>query len=228
MNLANDSRHEVKAHITVNQYLRAIFICFPLMYGIALLSNNLAAMLSGGKAENALVSVITSKNIISVIMIAFLAPIFEELICRKFLIDRTRRYGELTSLLFSSFVFGIFHCNIYQIFYAFALGLIFGYVYLRTGNVILTIIMHMIVNSSSAILYPLIPDLYVYYEYVMIALGIASIIYTLIKRDIKLEPVKYEVQRKELSRVAFFNPGSLIFYAVCILLMVYNFVASIS
>ena len=228
MKLANDSCHKVTANISVNQYLRAIFICFPVLNVLALMSNKLASILSGGESENALVSVIESKNIAAVIMIAVLAPIFEELICRKIIIDRTRRYGEFTSIMLSSFVFGMFHCNIYQIFYAFALGIILGYVYMRTGNVILTIIMHMIINSSSSILYPLAPELYNYYVYTMVALGVISIIYTLIKRDVKIEPAKNEVQRKELSSIAFFNPGVLIFDALCILLMVYNFVMSIS
>ena len=161
-------------------------------------------------------------------MVAFLAPIFEELIFRKLIIDRTRRFGELTSILLSSFLFGLVHCNVYQIFYAFALGLILGYVYMRTGNVILTIIMHVLINSSSSILYPLAPELYNYYVYAMSALGIISIIYTLIKRDVKLEPAKFEVQRSELSSIAFFNPGVLIFDAVCIVMMIYAFVSSIA
>ena len=228
MKLANDSCYKVNSHISPNQYLRAIFTCFPVMYALAYLSNNLAARLSGGEAENPLVSVITSQNILAVIMIAFLAPIFEELIFRKFIIDRTRRYGELISILLSSFLFGMLHCNIYQIFYAFALGLILGYVYMRTGNIILTIIIHIILNSSSSIIYPLAPEFYQYYAYTMSALGIISIIYTLIKRDVKLEPAKYEVKRKELSPIAFLNPGVLIFNAVCILLTVFNFVSSIS
>ena len=228
MKFANESRHTIKAHITMNQYLRAIFMCFPVMYCLSYLSNYLAAKLSGGESENTLASVITSKNILAVIMVAFLAPIFEELIFRKLIMDRTRRYGELTSILLSSFLFGLVHSNVYQIFYAFALGLILGYVYMRTGNVILTIIMHVVVNSSSSIIYPLIPDHYIYYVYIMSALGIISIIYTLIKRDVKLEPAKYEVQRSELSSIAFFNPGVLIFSAVSILIMIYNFVASIA
>ena len=228
MKFANDSRCEIKANITINQYLRAIFMCFPVMYSLSYFSNYLAARLSGGESENTLASVITSKNVLAVIMVAFLAPTFEELIFRKLIMDRTRRYGELTSILLSSFLFGLIHCNVYQIFYAFALGLILGYVYMRTGNVILTIIMHVIVNSSSSIIYPLIPDHYIYYVYIMSALGIISILYTLIKRDVSLKPAKYEVQRSELSAVAFLNPGVLIFSAVCILIMIYNFVASIA
>jgi hypothetical protein len=99
---------------------------------------------------------------------------------------------------------------------------------MKTGHIILTIIMHILLNSSSAIIYPLAPEFYQYYTYIMAALGIVSIIYTLIKRDVSLNPAKYEVQRKELSPIAFFNPGVLIFCAVCILMTIFNFVSSIS
>ncbi|WP_442856211.1 CPBP family intramembrane glutamic endopeptidase [Butyrivibrio sp. MC2021] len=160
------------------------------------------------------------------IMVAVLAPIFEELVFRKLIIDRTIRYGELMSIVFSSLAFGLFHCNLYQVFYAFVLGLILGYVYVRTGNIILTIIMHMCVNASSSVLAPLAPQVYEYFFYAMIGLGIVSILYTLIKRDVKIEKVNHELPSKELSGIAFANVGTILFTAVCILMMIYGLFVS--
>ena len=226
MKLTNDSVCKVKGTIEKNLYIRLIFIMFPVTYGLAYFSNFIASALSKGEAENPLINnFLSESNVWAVIMVAFLAPIFEELVFRKLIIDRTRRYGEVLAIVYSSVAFGLFHCNVYQIFYAFAIGLILGYVYVRTGNVILTIIIHMIMNSSSSILYPLVPEIYTYFQYIVIALGIVSIIYTLIKRDIKLETVNADGSSKELSHIAFANAGSILFSVVCILFMIYSLFA---
>ncbi|MCR5099908.1 MAG: CPBP family intramembrane metalloprotease [Butyrivibrio sp.] len=222
MKLADDSVLKIKGHVSKNQYLRSIFIIFPVAISLSYFSNFLASVISGGESENTVINMlVTGDNILSMIMVAVLAPIFEELVFRKLIIDRTRRYGEVIAIIYSSLAFGLFHCNVYQIFYAFAIGLILGYIYVRTGNVILTIIMHMIMNSSSAVLYPLAPEIYKYFEYIMIILGICSIIYTIIKRDVKIERAKNEVSSNELTAIAFTNSGTMLFTIVCIFFMIY-------
>jgi membrane protease YdiL (CAAX protease family) len=225
--LSNGSKYVVKGTISKNQYIRAICIMFPVTVLLANFSNYLAALLSGGEAENSMINtLISGDNILSIIRVSVLAPIFEELIYRKLIIDRTRRYGELTAITYSALAFGLFHCNIYQLFYAFALGLIFGYVYVRTGNILMTIVMHMIVNSSSVIMAPYMPVVYTYFIYVMIGLGIVSIIYTIIKKDVHLEKAPNEVPHKMLSGAAFKNSGSILFAIVCIYIMAYSLIAS--
>ena len=229
MQLANDSKEKIRGHITINQYLRSIFMMFPIAFGLNYLSSLMASALSKGEAENSIGQLLGGDNIPAMIMVAVLAPIFEELVFRKLIIDRTRRYGELMALVFSSVAFGLFHCNLYQVFYATALGLVLGYVYIRTGNVILTIIMHMCVNASSSVFAPLAPQAYEYFFYIMIGLGIVSIIYTLIKRDVKLEKNGYELPSKELTGIAFANIGSILFAVICFLMMAYGlFISTLS
>jgi len=80
------------------------------------------------------------------------APIFEELMFRKFVIDRTLKYGEITSVLISSLLFSLMHHNLYQIFYAFGLGFIFGIVYLKTGKLRHTIALHMGINIIGGVI----------------------------------------------------------------------------
>ncbi|SFD03881.1 CPBP family glutamic-type intramembrane protease [Butyrivibrio sp. YAB3001] len=226
MKLTNDSVAKVKGHVTGSQYIRSIFAIFPITAALSYFSDFVAAIVSGGKAENTFVgSMVTGESVLTMIMVAVLAPIFEELVFRKLIIDRARRYGELTAIIFSALAFGLFHCNIYQFFYAFAIGLILGYIYVRSGNIYLTIIMHMIVNASSSVLYPLAPEIYKYFSYTMYVLGVISIIYTLIKRDIKFEQARDEVSMNELSSLAFFNIGSVLFGVVCVFLMIYSLLA---
>ena len=225
MKLTNDSVVTVKEKMKANMYLRCVFVVFPVAYVLNIFSQRLASLMTSGEAENTMINTLTAgDNIPAFIMVSFLAPIFEELVFRKFIIDRTRRYGEFTDIMFSSIAFGLFHCNLYQLFYAFAIGLVLGYVYVKTGNVLLTIIIHLIVNTSSS-LAPIIPTAYQYFAYAMLVLGVLSLVYTLIKRDVKLEPERDEVPSKELSAIAYRNSGTVLFAVVCIMIMCYQLFA---
>ena len=84
--------------------------------------------------------------IVRIITVGILPAIFEELLFRKFLIDRTIRYGEFISCAMSGIMFGLWHGNFQQFFFAFFVGVLFSFVYIRTGNIIYTMIMHASMN----------------------------------------------------------------------------------
>jgi uncharacterized membrane protein len=54
----------------------------------------------------------------------------------------------------SALLFGLFHGSLNQLCYAFLLGLVFGYVYIRTGKLRYTIMLHIGINSLSTVLLP--------------------------------------------------------------------------
>lgn len=83
---------------------------------------------------------------VNILVMVLLAPVLEELLFRKMLIDRTIKYGEGISVLISALFFGLFHGNLNQFAYAFVIGGVFAFVYVKTGNVKYTIYMHMLVN----------------------------------------------------------------------------------
>lgn len=86
-----------------------------------------------------------------IILAVVIAPLMEELIFRKLLIDRMRLYGERIAVITSGLMFGLFHGNLSQVVYAALLGFIFGYVYLRTGKLRYTIALHFIINGLSTL-----------------------------------------------------------------------------
>lgn len=88
----------------------------------------------------------------ALLFIGILAPIFEEIIFRKFVVDALRRYGEGTAVLLSALIFGLAHGNFTQCFYTFGLGLILAVLYCRTGKLIASIIPHMLLNTCSTLL----------------------------------------------------------------------------
>ena len=79
------------------------------------------------------------------------APVIEELIFRKIMLDRLRPAGDSVAILFTALAFGIYHMNISQLGFAVWWGIILGYVAVKTGGVRYTLILHMIVNSLSVL-----------------------------------------------------------------------------
>ena len=103
------------------------------------LSSSLSVVLNAPLWANILITVVA-------------APILEELLFRKLLIDRMRPFGEKTAVLVSALMFGLFHANLQQLFYATALGWVLGYVYCRTGKLRHCVIFHMIINLFGGVL----------------------------------------------------------------------------
>lgn len=105
------------------------------------------------------------------LIVVVIGPIVEELIFRKFMIDRIGKYGAGLALVLSSVSFGLFHGNFYQFFYATLLGFILGYVYINSRNVKYTIIMHMLVNFLGSFVSILIMPALIKFEELAYALS---------------------------------------------------------
>ena len=131
-------------------FLISIFV----MYTGNLIGTMLSLALSGGTAVNAVAELAMENHPLKVLFMVVLAPILEELVCRKQLLDRTRCYGEKTAAVVSALTFGLLHQNFYQFFYAFGLGLIFAYIYLRTGRLRYSVILHAVINFMGSVLAP--------------------------------------------------------------------------
>ena len=115
--------------------------------------NELVGTMIGRQPENSIASTITETPVwLIFICMVVLAPIVEELIFRKIIIDRLSVYGEKTAIIFSSVAFGLMHGNMYQFFYATLLGALFGFVYVKTRNVKYTVLMHTIINFMGSVM----------------------------------------------------------------------------
>lgn len=93
-----------------------------------------------------------SNNIFGVLSIALLAPILEELLFRGAIQSRLQEAGmhPWLAILSSSLIFGVVHMNPAQILFAFPLGIIFGWLYYRTGSLLPGIVGHLLNNSIAA------------------------------------------------------------------------------
>lgn len=78
------------------------------------------------------------------------APVVEELIFRGLIFNRLNRYlGKGWALVLSSLIFGITHMNIVQGTYAFVVGFLLGYLYLKYKTIWAPIIAHFGFNFTS-------------------------------------------------------------------------------
>ena len=147
-------RPEVKK-LNFLQWFQCMLVCLPLLYIGNAVSTGLAELFDdifGRAPENTLEEIISTAGILPTFLFAVVtAPIMEELVFRRLLVDRLRRYGDKTAILFSGLIFGLYHGNFYQFFYAAALGCFFAWVYCRTGRLRYTILMHMTVNFLGSV-----------------------------------------------------------------------------
>ena len=225
-----------------------MLICMPLMYGGNLLGIQLSSLLSGGSAENRLLDYIGGNPLYSLLFVVLLAPILEELVFRKQIIDRLGKYGEKHAIFFSALAFGLFHMNLFQFFYAFALGLLFAYVYTRTRRLRYCVIMHMIINFMGSVLAPLllglvdmdtlaametgtvttdqllqmVPGLIAYFCYALVYLGcvIAGFVLLLIRwNKTEFHPASRELL-PDSGTVIYGNRGMVLFIVFCLIMTV--------
>ena len=89
-------------------------------------------------------------GIFSFMTIAIAAPILEELIFRGIILDGLlKKYSPLKSILVSSILFGIVHLNPWQFVTALAIGSLSGWVYYKTRNLMLCIVIHFVNNFAA-------------------------------------------------------------------------------
>ncbi|MBE6632808.1 MAG: CPBP family intramembrane metalloprotease [Ruminococcaceae bacterium] len=107
----------------------------------------LIAILQGTDASNPVADATQATPLWAIILfMVIMAPICEELLFRRVIIDRLRRYGDLPAILISGVIFGVIHGNFSQLFYATLLGFFFGFIYVKTGKLRYTIFLHVFIN----------------------------------------------------------------------------------
>ena len=144
-------KHDLK----LRTFIKYIAITLTLMWIGNIIGLTLTAVLGGlmqNDIANPIQDLLNSTDLwLNLILISFIAPIFEELIFRKLLIDRTIKYGARVSIILSALIFGLFHGNLNQFFYAALMGGFFAYVYIKTGKITYTILLHIIVNLMGSV-----------------------------------------------------------------------------
>lgn len=154
-----------------------------------------------------------------------MAPVCEELLFRRVLINRIRQYGDKAAVLVSSVTFALCHGNFYQFFYAFGIGLVFGYIYIKTGKLRYTIIFHMIINFLGSVVALWVGnDLSLAGGYFIILLGMViagTVLFFVNKGKLVLQPGLKEIWGKGTFKSLFFNWGMIMFFIIAAITFVF-------
>jgi membrane protease YdiL (CAAX protease family) len=131
-----------------------------LMYGGELVTTGLIALintLSGRETGDLLQSATEDMSAgMMFLFMVLIAPICEELIFRRILFRRLLPMGENFAILMSALAFSLFHCNLFQAVYAFAIGVLFGCIIVKTGRLRYTVALHMILNFLGSVVVVLV------------------------------------------------------------------------
>jgi len=131
-------------------FVIAAIMCFAVMYISNLVGNMITiiiSLLKGGAVQNVVAEMTNETSLwVIILYMVICAPIMEEYIFRKLIVDRTARFGQGVAIVVSGLMFGLFHGNLNQFVYAFTLGIFLAYLYVKTGNIKITIALHMMIN----------------------------------------------------------------------------------
>lgn len=216
-----------------------ILLAFMMAYSLLIAGNLLGigvtagiGLIKGEPVANELLNVITGSNIwISAIYMVLLAPVFEEILFRKLICDSMVKYGQGTAVIVSGFMFGLFHLNFNQFFYAFLLGCFFAYIYVKTGNIKYSIILHMMINFIGSVVgglfltkvdmeSPIGMGIYAVYALFIYAVLIAGIVlWAVNKSKISLERGEVTIEKGSRFKTVVLNPGMLLYFILCLVIM---------
>ena len=162
-------------------------------------------------------------------------PFGEELIFRKLLMDRARHAGDLPAILLSGFFFALFHGNLFQIPYAFLVGVLLAYVYTRSGSYLWCVAMHATVNLFGSVIVPALVKLLpeglpttLPQLLLMLALGAwqyglmaaAAVLIASLWHRRKLSHGPCPLDRRRFATEVLLNPGMIAAAAVMLILLV--------
>ena len=132
--------------------LSGYFVALPLVILIALLNQQILGDQGGG---NPLLELIIQSHdpvtaSLLFVMVAGLAPFFEEILFRGFFLTSLTRYLPMWGAIgVSGIVFAIAHLNLADILPLTVLGCVLGYVYSRSRNLLSSMLLHSLWNSGS-------------------------------------------------------------------------------
>ena len=155
---------------------------------------------------------------LAVLAVGVIAPVCEELIFRRLLLDRLRPFGDRCAIWISALAFGLFHMNLYQILYAVVLGLIFGGVVVKTGKLWHVIVFHAIINNFSLLISYLYPLFEVgstgeaVFNACTLLVVLAAIVFAIVcfvryRRSYRFQPPLYPITAAEAAKLALKCPG---------------------
>ena len=151
-----DEPKREEENLTVGGFIKFFLISYFIMVLLNLFTTGFLWIVGNFKEAdvvNPLESVLSNSSIWATIIFAgILSPIIEEVLFRGVMLNKLRTYGDKIAIITTALLFGLFHENFSQFFYAVGLGMIFAYVTLKTGTIKYSIGLHIMINMMGSVI----------------------------------------------------------------------------
>lgn len=176
--------------------------------------------------------------LLEILSTAIVPAFCEEYLFRGAILTNLLPFGKSTAIFASAFLFGLMHQNPMQMLYTMLMGVVIGYIYVKTKSIWVCIILHGINNFITVLeqYLPMITDLVwvtVLIDFVVILCGVAAVLVLLLRKNREPIPeeagsfgrvyesgMDYEELKLELPTGKklrkFFSPTVIIFVVICI------------
>ena len=229
-NLPEEEKRESRT-LGVLEIIKICVMSYGVVYIFSLFTNlimMLIAVIKGSEVTNPLVNMLEGSNWIwSLIFAGILSPIIEEMMFRGVMLNKLRRYGDKVAIITTAILFGLFHANFSQFFYAVALGMIFAYVALKTGTIKYSIILHIVVNIMGGVILPAAigdgSNIVVAGCVGLVLLAIVIIGLVLLiknRKNISLLDGEIKLEKGTAFKTIWVNVGMILYVVICLFSMV--------
>lgn len=226
--LPNGEKREEKK-LTAGEFFK--FFCISYFFVIVLntltiILGELLIKIKGEAVINPLDTVLSNSSIWATLIFAgILSPIIEEVLFRGVLLNKLKIYGDKIAIVTTAILFGLFHENFSQFFYAVGLGIIFAYVTLKTGTIKYSILLHIIINIMGGVINTLIlknPITTIIYGAIIWGIVIAGLVFFIknYKKRVLL-PGEVTIEKGKVFSTTCINLGMILNLIFSIACMVY-------
>ena len=226
-----DGEKKESKSLSVGKMILLFFMSYAILYVVNFLTTILLmiiAAIKGSEIMNPIANVVGTSNWIwSLIFAGILSPIVEEMLFRGIMLNKIRMYGDKVAIITTAIMFGLFHANFSQFFYAVGLGVIFAYVTLKTGTIKYSIILHIVINIVGSVIMPSIVGdgsniaLIGVAGLVLIAITIIGIVLLINNRkNIHLSESEIKLEKGTVAKTIYLNVGMILYIVLCVISMI--------
>ena len=224
-----DGQKREEENLTFGGFIKFFLISYFIMVLLNLFTMGflwIVGNFKGSDVVNPLENVISNSSVLATIIFAgILSPIIEEVLFRGVMLNKLRTYGDKIAIITTALLFGLFHENFSQFFYAVGLGMIFAYVTLKTGTIKYSIGIHIMINMMGSVIGTQVLNstiatmIFGIVVWIFVIAGL--ILFVKYFKKISLLPGEVIIEKGHILSETWLNVGMIINLIISLALMIY-------
>ena len=228
-----DGPKREEENLTFGGFIKFFLISYFIMVLLNLFTTGFLWIVGNFKEAdvvNPLESVLSNSSIWATIIFAgILSPIIEEVLFRGVMLNKLRTYGDKIAIITTALLFGLFHENFSQFFYAVGLGMIFAYVTLKTGTIKYSIGLHIMINMMGSVIGTKVLSsntaIMIFGIVVWVCVIAGLILFIKDFKKTSLLPGEVTIEKGHILSETWLNVGMIINLIISLALMIYVLIA---